>query len=158
MKGRVLWSGGRRRKYTLKVYLNDMERTALADSGCSQSVIRQDLVTPEQRTPSNPSSDSVRPWRSTALSSSYGPSQLERGRRDNHCGCDSKSRRGSYPRYRLCELHPSPGKGLPRACKQRLVGRGTLWNKQDRSKNPKKKTQPKTEERTTTGTLKFPYS
>ncbi|KAJ1135546.1 hypothetical protein NDU88_001985 [Pleurodeles waltl] len=51
MKGRVMWSGGKRPKYTLKVYLNDMERTALVDSGCSQSVIRQSLVLPEQRTP-----------------------------------------------------------------------------------------------------------
>ncbi|KAJ1132774.1 hypothetical protein NDU88_011077 [Pleurodeles waltl] len=33
------------------VYLNDMERMALVDSGCSQSVIRQNLVLPEQRTP-----------------------------------------------------------------------------------------------------------
>ncbi|KAJ1152497.1 hypothetical protein NDU88_005272 [Pleurodeles waltl] len=51
MKGRVLWSGGKIPTYTLKVYLNDMERTALVDSGRSQSVIRQNLVLPGQRTP-----------------------------------------------------------------------------------------------------------
>ncbi|KAJ1154992.1 hypothetical protein NDU88_007730 [Pleurodeles waltl] len=51
MKAHVLWSGGKRPTYTLKVYLNDVERTALVDSGCSQSVIQQNLVLLVQRTP-----------------------------------------------------------------------------------------------------------
>ncbi|KAJ1089716.1 hypothetical protein NDU88_002861 [Pleurodeles waltl] len=51
MKGQVLGSGGKRPTYTLTVLLKDVERTALVDSECSQSVIRQNLVLPEQRTP-----------------------------------------------------------------------------------------------------------
>ncbi|KAJ1100627.1 hypothetical protein NDU88_005708 [Pleurodeles waltl] len=51
MKGRVLWSGNKKCKYTITVYLNGIVRKALVDSGCSQSVVRQDLVTPEQWTP-----------------------------------------------------------------------------------------------------------
>ncbi|KAJ1200023.1 hypothetical protein NDU88_003852 [Pleurodeles waltl] len=51
MKSRVLWSRGKRPTYTLTVLLNDIERTALVDSGCSQSVIRQNLVLPGQGNP-----------------------------------------------------------------------------------------------------------
>ncbi|KAJ1121402.1 hypothetical protein NDU88_009511 [Pleurodeles waltl] len=51
MKGRLLWSGSKRSTYTLTVLLNGIERTALVNSGHSQSVVRQNLVLPGQGTP-----------------------------------------------------------------------------------------------------------
>ncbi|KAJ1189787.1 hypothetical protein NDU88_006529 [Pleurodeles waltl] len=51
MKRRVLWSGNKRAKYTIRVELNVQERKALIDKGCCQSVVKQDLVKPEQWNP-----------------------------------------------------------------------------------------------------------
>ncbi|KAJ1201568.1 hypothetical protein NDU88_005376 [Pleurodeles waltl] len=50
-RGRVFWSGGGKPTYTLTVLINNIERTALVDSGCSESVIRQKLVSPGQGDP-----------------------------------------------------------------------------------------------------------
>ncbi|KAJ1141726.1 hypothetical protein NDU88_008054 [Pleurodeles waltl] len=47
MKRQVLWSGTKKTKYTITVGLDGKERKALIDSGCSQSVVKQDLVKPE---------------------------------------------------------------------------------------------------------------
>ncbi|XP_069100681.1 uncharacterized protein [Pleurodeles waltl] len=50
-KGRVFWTGGEKPKYTLPIFVNNIERWALIDSGCSPSVIRKDLVLPGQEEP-----------------------------------------------------------------------------------------------------------
>ncbi|KAJ1198117.1 hypothetical protein NDU88_001961 [Pleurodeles waltl] len=100
----------------------------------------------------------MRPWRPTAISCGYGPSQLERDRQNDYCGDDLKLGRGSYPRYGLCELPTSLRKVLPRTYNQHLVGRSTVWNNRDRSKTPEKEIQPKTKEGTTTGISKPPDS
>ncbi|KAJ1152788.1 hypothetical protein NDU88_005563 [Pleurodeles waltl] len=151
MKGRVLWSGGRRPKYTLKVYLNDMERTALVDSGCSQSVNLQNLVMPEQRTPQA----------KVLIVCVHGDQWLYPVAmvRLNWRGDDETITVGVIPNLGedliLCTDYVNFTPLLEKAC--RVVGRGTLWSKQDRSKNPEKITQLETEERTTTGTSKLQW-
>ncbi|KAJ1155149.1 hypothetical protein NDU88_007884 [Pleurodeles waltl] len=47
-KGRVFWAAETKPTYTLPIRLNGQEKVALVDSGCSQSLIRQDLVGPRQ--------------------------------------------------------------------------------------------------------------
>ncbi|KAJ1128257.1 hypothetical protein NDU88_006636 [Pleurodeles waltl] len=51
MKGRVFWVEETKPTYILPILLNGKERIALVDSGCSQSVIRKDLVEPRQDIP-----------------------------------------------------------------------------------------------------------
>ncbi|KAJ1180956.1 hypothetical protein NDU88_006167 [Pleurodeles waltl] len=48
MKGRVLWSGSNQGKYTTTMRLNKEERNVFIDSGCSQTVVKQDYVEPDQ--------------------------------------------------------------------------------------------------------------
>ncbi|KAJ1153668.1 hypothetical protein NDU88_006427 [Pleurodeles waltl] len=50
-RGRVFWSGGEKPTCTLPILINGIERLALIDSGCSQSVNRQQLVLTGQEEP-----------------------------------------------------------------------------------------------------------
>ncbi|KAJ1130222.1 hypothetical protein NDU88_008578 [Pleurodeles waltl] len=51
MKGRALWLGHNKAKYTTTMRLTKEERNVLIDSGCSQSIVKQDYVQPDQWIP-----------------------------------------------------------------------------------------------------------